>query len=933
MPSTAPNPQSESSLQLVQEKLGKPYFDFEFLLECLREVLIENGEEALLPDLPWRNSSEQQCEPFSPKHIQMYSIIFQMLNMAEINGAVQNRRKVEDKKSLAAVNGLWGERLQTLLNAGLSAADIAKQLPQVRVEPVLTAHPTEAKRATVLEHHRELYLLLVKRENQMWTTREQAEIRNEIKLVLERLWRTGEIFLEKPDVESELRNVMHYLTNVFPDVIELVDKRLLQAWEYLNLDPALLRQASQFPKLSFGNWVGGDRDGHPFITDEVTAQTLKSLRLNAFVIVRRALVKLVTHLSFSCHYSETTPELQQRIDEMLGELGDAGKQSYQRNRGEVFRQFVNLCITKLPLDVKREHATELNERPGSYRFAKDLIADLELLQQALFAYGAKAVAQHDINRAIRIVETFGFHLAKLDIRQNSSFHDKALAQLLDSSSESGEKFLRWSKQERLSFINQELGKNRPFTYHKTPLPNEANAAVKALRVVAEYVEHYGTDGIGSLIVSMTRDVSDLLVVYLLAREAGLTENTADGLRCKIPVVPLFETIEDLQNSAQIMAEFFSHPVTQRSLAYHQELNNNEAPVQQIMVGYSDSNKDGGIIASQWGLYTAQEKLTELGNARGIKIRFFHGKGGSISRGAGPTNWFIQALPPNSVGGDLRLTEQGETISQKYANTLNASSNIEMLMASATAATILDQRNAQQKPNAHQKTWDYLAQKSKDFYQQLIQNPYFLGYFGAATPIDAIESSRIGSRPARRTGTRTLQDLRAIPWVFSWAQSRYNITSWYGVGYTFTQLKQEQPEAFAALKASIATDPLLKYVLTNVDTSLAASNIAVMEAYANLVADKETRNAIYPLLCEELQRTRNIIDEIFAKPFPERRPNHYYSNLLREEALQPLHRTQLNLLAQWRQQKDAGTSEAQQEQTLLTLLMSINGIASALRNTG
>ena len=197
MPSTAPNPQSESSLQLVQEKLGKPYFDFEFLLECLQEVLIENGEEALLPDLPWRNSPEQQCEPFSPKHIQMYSIIFQMLNMAEINGAVQNRRKVEDKKSLAAVNGLWGERLQTLLHAGLSAADIAQQLPQVRVEPVLTAHPTEAKRATVLEHHRELYLLLVKRENQMWTTREQAEIRNEIKLVLERLWRTGEIFSRK----------------------------------------------------------------------------------------------------------------------------------------------------------------------------------------------------------------------------------------------------------------------------------------------------------------------------------------------------------------------------------------------------------------------------------------------------------------------------------------------------------------------------------------------------------------------------------------------------------------------------------------------------------------------------------------------------------------------------------------------------------------
>ncbi|MCL5255469.1 MAG: phosphoenolpyruvate carboxylase, partial [Gammaproteobacteria bacterium] len=492
-------------------------------------------------------SFEEIPVQFAAKQIQLYSIIFQMLNMAEVNGAVQNRRKVEDEKSLAAVNGLWGERLKTLLDSGLRAEEIAQILPQVRVEPVLTAHPTEAKRATVLEHHRELYLLLVKRENQMWTSREQAEIRQEIKLVLERLWRTGEIFVEKPDVQSELRNVMHYLTNVFPEVIDLVDKRLLQAWDYLNLDPALLRKASQFPKLSFGNWVGGDRDGHPFVTPEVTAYTLTTLRLNAFVIIlrlnafviiRRALIKLVTHLSFSCHYADAMPALQRRIDAMRSELSDAGEQSYQRNRGEVFRQFVNLCITKLPLDIKREHATELKEHTSSYRFAKELIADLELLQDALIAYGAKAVAQHDVNRAIRIVETFGFHLAKLDIRQNSSFHDKAVAQLLTSAGEDGEQFLTWNEDERRAFLNNELKKNRPFAHLKTPLPNEADAAVSALRVVADHVEKYGTAAMGSIIVSMTRDVSDLLAVYLLAREAGLTENTAAGLRCKIPVVPL-----------------------------------------------------------------------------------------------------------------------------------------------------------------------------------------------------------------------------------------------------------------------------------------------------------------------------------------------------------------------------------------------------------
>ncbi len=933
MPKNATTQASPNMMTLVKEQLGKPYKDLEFLLDCLKEVLIENGEEALVPFIPWINEPKEIPEAFTKKYIQMYSIIFQMLNATEVNGAVQNRRKVEDEQSLAVVTGLWGERLKALQTHGVTAEKIAALLPKVLVEPVLTAHPTEAKRATVLEHHRELYLLLVKRENQMWTRREREEIRREIKLVLERLWRTGEIFVEKPDVSSELRNVMHYLINVFPDVIELVDRRLIQAWEYFEFDPSLIDTADKFPKISFGNWVGGDRDGHPFVTDGVTEHTLQTLRLNAFVVIRRALVRLVTHLSFSCHYAEASKEIQQRIDAMKAELGTSGDESYQRNRGEIFRQFVNLCLTKLPLDVKRQHATELKEHPGCYRFASELISDLRILQKGLLAYGAKAVAYTDVNRALRIVETFGFHLAKLDIRQNSSFHDKAIAQLMQTASEDGDKFLTWNEEKRLVFLNNELQKNRPFAHLKTPLPKEADAVVSALRVVAQHIDQYGVQWIGSLIVSMTRDVSDLVSVYLLAREAGLTENTPEGLRCKVPVVPLFETIEDLQHSRRIMEGFLSHPMTQRSLAYQKELNGYDTPVQQVMVGYSDSNKDGGILASQWNLYKAQEQLAALGQSQGIKIRFFHGKGGSISRGAGPTNWFIQALPPNSVNGDMRLTEQGETISQKYANKLNASSNIEMLVASTAAATIYDAFRETPKRHPLESTLSYLAEKSKAFYQELIQNPHFLQFYGEATPIDAIESSRIGSRPARRTGTRTLDDLRAIPWVFSWAQSRYNITSWYGVGHTLYLLKTEKETEFQALKKAFRNDPTIRYILTNVDTSLAATNEKVMKDYADLVEDETAKNTIYTMLSEELARTRSIIDEIFEKPFQERRPNHHYSNLLREAALQSLHQSQIKLLRKWRHMKSNGSTEAERENTLLNLLMTINGIAGALRNTG
>jgi len=924
--------EEQSILDLVKTELGKPYKDLEFLLDCLKDVLIENGEEELLPYIPWLNAPENIPE-LNTKHVQLYSIIFQLLNTAEVNGAVQNRRKVEDEQSLSTVAGLWADSLEKLKEEGVSEEKIIAILPTIRVEPVLTAHPTEAKRATVLEHHRELYLLLVKRENQMWTQRERDDIRDKIKLVLERIWRTGEIFVEKPDVSSELRNIMHYLTNVFPEVIELVDGRLLQAWDFAGFNKDLLKEASAFPKISFGNWVGGDRDGHPFVTNEVTAQTLQTLRLNSFVVIRRALVRLVKHLSFSCHYAEATPELQNRIDELKEELGETGNLSYQRNRGEVFRQFVNLCIDKLPLDVKRQHATELKDHTGSYKFASELVADLYILQKALVQYGTKSVAYSDVNRAIRIVETFGFHLAKLDIRQNSSFHDKAIAQLMEAASEDGDKFLQWNEEKRLVFLNNELQKNRPFTHLKAVLPKEADAVVSALRVVAEHVDKYGTDGIGSLIVSMTRDVSDLISVYLLAREAGLTENTEHGLLCKVPVVPLFETIEDLKHSPRIMEGFLSHPMTQRSLAHQQKVNGNDRPVQQIMVGYSDSNKDGGILASQWSLYKAQEQLAYLCASKGVKIRFFHGKGGSISRGAGPTNWFIQALPPTSVNGDMRLTEQGETISQKYANKLNASSNIEMLVASTTAATVHD--SLIEKPSKHplEKTLAYLSEKSKAFYQKLIQNPQFLAFYGEATPIDAIESSRIGSRPARRTGTRTLNDLRAIPWVFSWAQSRYNITSWYGVGNTLNLLKKEKPEEFSALKKAFKTDPTIRYIITNVDTSLAATNSVIMQSYADLVENEKTRNTIFNMLSAELTLTKDIIDEIFESPFKERRPNHYFSNLLREDALQALHRSQLILLRKWRSQKDNGNTAEERESTLLNLLMTINGIAGALRNTG
>lgn len=923
---------TDDLLEVVKAKQGKPYHDLEYLLECLREVLIENGEADLAQWIPWVNDTAQLPDIFTDKHLQLYSIAFQVLNMVEVNGAVQTRRRRIDETSLAGVNGMWGECLEILKKAGLTDADIAAKLAGIRVEPVLTAHPTEAKRTTVLEHHRDLYLLLVKRENQMWTRLEQEDIRREIKLVLDRLWRTGEIFVEKPDVASELRNIMYYLTNVFPDVLPMLDRGFEQAWGEAGFDLQLLRGQGKYPKVQFGNWVGGDRDGHPFVTAQVTEDTLQTFRLHAFVIVRRKMMELIRNLSFSAELEEANAALQARFAVLSHELGEQGHDAIHRNKGEVFRQFVNLCVYKLPVDVRRQHAVQLSEQPHSYRFAKELVADLSILQQALVDYGATLSAWNDVHDAIRIVETFGFHLAHLDIRQNSSFHDRAIAQLMNAASLDGDKFLTWNEEKRMAFLNNELLTNRPFTHPSTPLPKEADAVVNCHKVVNAHIQQYGTDGLGALIVSMTRSTSDLVAVYILAREAGLTIQTEEGLVCKLPVVPLFETIDDLTASPDVLGRFLQHPITQRSLEYQRQLSGADGLVQQVMIGYSDSNKDGGILASQWGLYNSQDRLAQAGAAKGVKVRFFHGKGGSISRGAGPTHFFLRALPHSSINGDLRLTEQGETISQKYANKLNASFNLELLVAGTATQTILHGVTEHQ-PHPLSKTLTWLANESCSQYVALMQHPHFMQFFSEATPIDAIEHSRIGSRPSRRSGQRSLGDLRAIPWVFSWSQSRFNITSWYGVGSTLEKLKNGDSTSYQQLKAAIKTDAFVKYVITNVDTSLAATEEDIMLLYAGLVTDEACREAIMSLILHELELTRRHIDELFGRPFDARRTSHFESNLLREQALAPLHSTQVHLLKIWREQQRQHAAPEVTESTLLTLLISINAIAGALRSTG
>src|ERR1035437_7185213 len=430
-------------LDLVRNNLGKPYEDLEFLLNCLKEVMIESGENELALEIPWINTiNTDQYKTFSEKQLQLYSTCFQLLTIVEVNGAVQNRRLLEDEKSLSDINGLWSYNLQLLKNNGFSAEEIAAYLPQIQVEPVLTAHPTEAKRTIMLEHLRKLYLLVVKRENKMYTKIEQNEIRYNIKIAIHRIWRISDLYTEKPDVSSELDNIIHYFTQVLPEVISLHDRRLIQAWTDVGFDPNLIRDVKQFPKITFGNWVGGDRDGHPLVTSQVRQETLMKLRLKSFHVIKRVLLNLQSNLSFNAKVNQLCSEFQLRYVFLHNEITDSDILHKTIYPNEALKQFIEYLVIKLPVSIVEGHIQEYKETPISYHYPHELVEDLYLLSEALIHNKASEIAFADVNEAIRIVHTFGFHLVKLDIRQNSRYHELALSQLMNAAQLDGEAFLQ-----------------------------------------------------------------------------------------------------------------------------------------------------------------------------------------------------------------------------------------------------------------------------------------------------------------------------------------------------------------------------------------------------------------------------------------------------------------------------------------------------------
>ncbi|PRX55408.1 phosphoenolpyruvate carboxylase [Flagellimonas meridianipacifica] len=905
----------EKKKSLELKGLEKIRRDYAYLIKIFQEMLRSLGETELAHIIAYEKDGHEK----KPKHVadeklaQALGISFELLNLVEENAATQFRRQAETQLGLESTRGSWAETFSLWKKAGIKAEEIAELLPTINVMPVLTAHPTEAKRLTVLDIHRELYVLLAKNENPIWSDSERDAIEQEIKSVLERWWRTGEIYLEKPRLEDERSNVMHYFVNVFPKVLPLTDQRLLDAWKHAGFSSSLLEQPEQYPSLQFGSWVGGDRDGHPFVTPEFTASTLLMHRRAALKILKRELEALAQKLSFSKFLSEVPKGFLSEIQSQAKVLGINGQKALERNPSEPLRQFLNVLLVRMENTMEGHFDSE---GLVYFRRATDLATELKKLRKVLLDLKAHYIAKQYLFPVERLLNCIGFHLAKLDIRQNSAYHEIAMSQVLAASGFEDNNYEDWDEEKRLSFLNLELKSNRPFLVTGTQCGPEADNVLGYFREVKKHTELYGTDGIGSVIVSMTRSLSDLLVVFLFLREVGLQN-------AHLPVVPLLETIDDLIAGPNILEAFLNHPMMKEQREQKADF------VQEVMLGYSDSNKDGGILTSRWNIYKAEENLTKVGNTYGVRLRFFHGRGGTISRGGGKIHRFLESMPPGAMSGDIKMTVQGETIANQFANRLNASYNLEMFLSGTARQTkrTLDER----KDKKLYAAMDRLVVLARSQYRQLLDDPRFIEFYSYATPIDVLEQSKIGSRPARRTGQRSLSDLRSIPWVFSWNQSRFNLTGWFGTGTALGAFKENYPDDFEYLKKVTQEWPLLKYSLIQIETNLLNSNTEIMRVFADMVPNPSTKNDLLKLIMEDYNTCLNQIEILMGASVEERRISRLENNKLRNESLQLLHEMQVRLLKKWRKIRESDPDES--EKLLLTLLLLVNVLSGGLKGTG
>jgi len=904
--------------------------DVKILGDMLGEVLVSQGGEALLEtverirkmakSLREEYSAELHEElkreiasldaPTRKQVIRAFAVFFHLMNLAEQNSKIRKKRQYQLEDDWITQPLSIEHAVESLKENQVDADAINKVLNTLSLELITTAHPTESTKPTILEIKKRIADILKKLDQQLLTKRERNMLRESLFNEVAILWQTDELRTHKPTVADEVQSGLYYFDNTLFDMLPKLHDEL-----EANL-------AEQYPDaewdvpnfLSFGSWIGGDRDGNPFVTHDVTWNTMIQQR---DLVLKKYLAVL---MDLQHRYSHATTRV--KVDDAFITRLEQDENKYLRPEerwpvaAEVYRRFFTVMIARV---------NQIGKSKVGYQTAEELLEDLHFVQKSLREHHPASHELKTIQKLIRQVQLFGFHLATLDVRNHSGEHEAAITEIFQKVGISND-YAELSEEEKIKVLTEALSDPRRVLLGIEDYSKETQEIIKTFQTVKQIHDEFGRRAISVYLISMSRAPSDILEVLLLAKEAGLYRLHADGrVESTLNISPLFETIDDLKAAPGIMKALFDMPLYRQ----HLHILNDR---QEVMFGYSDSSKDGGTLAANWRLYKAQMEIHKMTKEYGIHLKFFHGRGGSLGRGGGPLHKSLLSQPAETIHNGVKITEQGEVLSLRYLTEDTAYRSLEQAIAALLQISTNVLKEAD-RGTLRKETWvealEQIAAVSHEKYRSLVfDDPSFMDYFYEATPLTQIGGLNIGSRPMARKNARRFEYLRAIPWVFAWTQSRHLLPAWYAAGTGLTAFASEKPENIALMKEMYAEWPFFRNTIDNLGLALMRADMGTAKEYAGLVEDREAADRIFSNIEEEYAKTKEIVLKISGgKVLLEQTANARESALKRNPYLDPLSLLQVNLM------KELRSTEEPDEELMMQTLLTISGISAGLRNTG
>ncbi|MES1172365.1 MAG: phosphoenolpyruvate carboxylase [Bacteroidota bacterium] len=909
----------------IREHAGEAMFE---LVETIRRTAIRYRRDHDADSLSGFESTIRELDPAKATNVvRAFSYFHHLANIAE---DLHQRRRLAGQggDSTSGEQSLTAS-LARLRAAGVSGRRVIACLERARVEPVLTAHPTEVQRKSILERHRAIAARLVALRDALERGApppQRASLEEDLRREVILLWKTNELRPVKPTVSDEIDNGLTYFRSTFLRVIPEI---------YGALEDALGREVELAPFLRVGSWIGGDRDGNPHVTHEVTRLAVVRQAAVVFQHYLTEIHALGADLSLSSRHVDVSPELAALVARSPDRAASRAEEPFRRALTGIYARLAASSSQLIGASAEPRAAVA---PAAAYGSAAELLADLNVIDQALREASLGPVSNGRLRQLRRAVTVFGFHLAPLDLRQHSAVIGRVVREVL-SHATGRDGYDRLDEPARQDLLLAELATARPLVSPHHAYSAETTEGLATLAAARDLHRGHGPESVPSYVISMTAGPSDVLEVAVLAKEAGLLV-PGEEPRLAINIVPLFETIEDLRGCGAIMDRLFALPV-------YRQLVESRGDLQEVMLGYSDSNKDGGFLTSNWELYKAEQSLVQTFGRHSVALRLFHGRGGTVGRGGGPSYHAVMAQPPGSVNGQLRLTEQGEVIASKYADHVVAAGNLETLVAATLEVSLLPAAElGAAEPRFHQ-AMEELSALAFGAYRALVyETPGFIRYFREATPINEISDLNIGSRPAARRNSDRIEDLRAIPWVFSWGQSRQSIPGFFGFGAAVAAFlaaprtsragvaggadaaRGTRADRLSLLRSMYQQWPFFRTLVDKLDMVLAKSDLAIGARYAALVADRKLRRAIFDRIAREHDETRRAFFLITgAKSLLENNPSLARSLRNRIPYIDPLNHLQVDLLRRLR------AGEGDEAELRRAVHLTINGVAAGLRNSG